>query len=136
MSEEMQEECAQVEEMEAQLEGYELDEYADEKKLKCEIACKERFYQSSTLSVPVRIKPFAQVGRITTACCGAPVITPGCDCQGECDQVCEFVITQKLCVELPIRFGADVKTKAPRVQCGCMTEHECECKNPCVRKCD
>ncbi|MFI3175937.1 MAG: hypothetical protein R3Y67_00415 [Eubacteriales bacterium] len=114
----------------------ELEDYCEEKKLKCEIACKEKFYQSSELSVPVKIRPFAQIGRITTACYGAPVITPGSDCQGDCDQVCEFVITQKLCVELPIRFGADVKTKAPRVQCGCMTESECDCKNTSTSMCD
>jgi len=100
------------------------------------VPCNNVFYQTDLVSVPVKVIPFAKAGPCTTACCGSPIITIGDTCQGEVGQVCEFTITQKLCVKLPLHFGAAVKVDRPRVQCGSASEKECDCKNPCVRKCD
>lgn len=99
-------------------------------------ACSNVFYQTDLVSVPVKVVPFAKAGPCTTVCCGSPVITAGDTCQGEIDQVCEFTITQKLCIKLPLHFGAAVKVDHAKVQCGSVSETECDCKNPCIRKCD
>lgn len=99
-------------------------------------ACSNVFYQTDLVSVPVKVVPFAKAGPCTTVCCGSPVITSGDTCQGEVGQVCEFTITQKLCIKLPLHFGASVKIDRAKVQCGGVSETECDCKNPCIRKCD
>lgn len=98
--------------------------------------CDHVFYQTDLISVPVKVVPFAKAGPSTVACCGTPVITAGSTCIGEADKVCEFTITQKICVRLPLCFGAKVAVDKARVQCGGTSETECECNNPCVRKCD
>lgn len=108
----------------------------DDKSKEPPVACSNVFYQTDLVSVPVKVKPFAKAGPSTIVCCGSPVITPGNACQGETDKICEFTITQKICVKLPLRFGATVSIDRAKVQCGGISETECECKNPCVRKCD
>ncbi len=98
--------------------------------------CDHVFYQTDLVSVPVKVVPFAKPGTSTVACCGSPVITAGDTCLGEAGGICEFTITQKLCVKLPLCFGARVSVDQAKIQCGGISETECECKNPCVRKCD
>ena len=104
----------------------------------CEIpaACNNVFYQSDLVSVPVKVVPFAKAGPCTTVCCGSPIITSGDACLGEVGQVCEFTITQKICVKLPLHFGASVTIDRTKIQCGGVSETECDCKNPCIRRCD
>lgn len=91
-------------------------------------ACVDVFHQTHTISVPVEVSPYAKVGTTSTVCCGSAVITPGHICQGECNYTCEFTITRKICVEIPIEFGADIETSHPRVQCGNVFKHGCDCK--------
>lgn len=88
-------------------------------------ACDDVFKQSNYVCVPVKVKPFAKSGRAMVRCDGCPVITPGCECEGEVDGSCEFTITQKLSISLPVCFGADVKVSPTRVQCG---EVKSDCK--------
>lgn len=99
-------------------------------------ACNNVFYQTDLVSVPVKVVPYAKAGPCTTVCCGSPVVTPGDACLGEVGQMCEFTITQKICVKLPLHFGASVCVDRAKVQCGNISEAECECKNPCIRRCD
>ena len=99
-------------------------------------ACSNTFYQTDLISVPVKVIPFAKAGPCTAVCCGSPVITSGDACQGESDQICEFTITQKICIKLPLHFGAAVAIDNAKIQCGGISESECDCKNTCVRKCE
>ena len=99
-------------------------------------ACNNVFYQTDLVSVPVKVVPYAKAGPCTTVCCGSPVVTPGDACLGEVGQMCEFTITQKICVKLPLHFGASVTIDKTKIQCGGVSETECDCKNPCIRKCD
>ncbi|MEG0144933.1 MAG: hypothetical protein RR739_02590 [Clostridia bacterium] len=59
------------------------------------------------VSVPLKLKPYAIVGDLTTECCGEPVVSlrpcPG----GNCCCGCEITITQTLCVRIPVRYGAN-----------------------------
>lgn len=107
-----------------------------EKQQESSIACNNAFFQTDLVSVPVKVIPFAKAGPCTTICCGSPIITSGSSCPGETGKVCEFTITQKICVKLPLRFGAAVSVDQPRVQCGGISENECECSIPCLRNDD
>ena len=62
------------------------------------------------ISVPVTIKPLAKVGKIELQCCGKPTIKSGENPKGELDGTCNFTITQKICVEIPIDFSAETTT--------------------------
>lgn len=81
-------------------------------------ACDDVFKQSNYVCVPVKVKPFAKSGHPMVRCEGCPVVTPGCECEGHVDGNCDFTITQKLSISLPVCFGADVKVAPTRVQCG------------------
>lgn len=104
-----------------------------EKQQESSIACSNAFFQTDLVSVPVKVIPFAKAGPCTTICCGSPVIAGGSSCPGEIGKVCEFTITQKICVKLPLRFGAAVSIDQPRVQCGGISENQCECSTSCMR---
>lgn len=83
-----------------------------------EPGCTVNGQQLIDVSVPVTVKPFANVGRIITRCCGQPTITPGIDdTRGIPDGECEFTISQRLCVEVPVEFGAAVETGPTHVLC-------------------
>ena len=64
-------------------------------------------YQSASVCVPVTVTPFANVQTTFTKCCGDPVVTPGrTACGGTKGGSCYFTISQDICVEVPVEFGA------------------------------
>lgn len=91
-------------------------------------SCESVFYQKETVCVPVRVTPFAEPGTAKAVCCGEPVVRPGGQCSGN-QTSCSFTITQSLCVEIPISFGAEIETGTAVVQCGDVSEKECDCSN-------
>lgn len=69
--------------------------------------CPTMGYQKISVCVPVTVKPFAHAGDATIKCCGKPVVVSGESCcRGKKDDVCTFTISQTLCVEVPVTFGA------------------------------
>jgi len=83
-----------------------------------EPGCSVRGEQMADVCLPVSIRPFANVGMITTRCCGEPTITPGTAiCQGTPDRNCDFTISQRICVLVPVEFGAEVTPGEARVGC-------------------
>lgn len=88
--------------------------------------CESVFYQKETVCVPVRVTPFANPGTAKTICCGEPIVKPGAQCSGS-QTSCSFTITQSLCVEIPISFGAVIETGTAVVQCGTVSETKCDC---------
>lgn len=91
-------------------------------------SCESVFYQKETVCVPVRVTPFAEPGTAKAVCCGEPIVRPGGQCSGN-QTSCSFTITQSLCVEIPISFGAEIETGTAVVQCGDVSEKECDCSN-------
>lgn len=76
-------------------------------------------YQPATVCVPVTVTPFARALPTTTFCCGSPTVTPGtATCPGTVNGSCNFTLTQKICVSVPVNFGAVSTVGAPHVQCG------------------
>lgn len=91
-------------------------------------ACESVFFQKETVCVPVKVTPFAKPGMAKAVCCGEPIVKNGGQCPG--NQIsCSFTITQKLCVEIPISFGADIETGKAVVQCGDVSEEKCDCSD-------
>ena len=85
--------------------------------------------KSVEVCVPISVKPFANVGKISTFCCGEPVIRSRKDCEGEQNGECEFTIKQKICIEVPIEFGAKTNSGEVFVNCG-------ESSNSGCKECD
>lgn len=90
--------------------------------------CDSVFYQKETVCVPVKVTPYAKPGTAKATCCGDPIVKTGSPCSGN-PTSCSFTITQNLCVEIPISFGAVVETGTATVQCGVVSETECDCSD-------
>lgn len=88
--------------------------------------CESTFYQKETVCVPVKVTPFAKPGTAKTICCGAPEINTENPCYGE-KTSCSFTVSQSLCIELPITFGALVETGKISVQCDSVSKEPCDC---------
>lgn len=81
-------------------------------------SCPAVGYQKVNVCVPVTVTPFANAGATTTKCCCEPVVTPGdVSCPGEVNGVCTFTISQTVCVEVPVSFGAMAKVGDTYVDC-------------------
>lgn len=88
--------------------------------------------QNATVCLPVKVSPFAVTGPVKLQCCGEPIVLPSCGhCHGKVNGTCEFTISQKIRVELPVEFGATVNIGETFVECGCAKNEEpdkdCHC---------
>lgn len=90
--------------------------------------CIAHTYQSASVSVPVVVKPKAKTGDINTFCCGEPKVIPSpykitcCSKSG----ICSFVLTQNICIEVPIEISAEAFTECPYIKCGDVSDEFCE----------
>lgn len=103
-----------------------IDTEVYEKKSACKCdgmdraGCSTVGYQDVTVSIPVTIKPFGEVGNARTQCMGNAVISSGSDhYSGKPKEECKFTISQKLRVEVPVIFGARAEVGDAIVNCGC-----------------
>jgi hypothetical protein len=80
--------------------------------------CPAMFYQNASISVPVTIIPYAKAGTTATYCCGDSRKCP-CTCAESCchNNNCSFTVTQKICIAIPIEFGADIIVGSPNIDC-------------------
>ena len=92
-----------------------------------ERTCPATGFQKVSVCVPVIVSPFAQTGRTVTKCCGDPIVVPGDKpCPGKKNGVCAFTISQTLCVEVPVNFGATAMVGDTFVDClGASAEDIC-----------
>lgn len=82
----------------------------------CLKSCERIVHQKTKITLPLSIEPFAVTGKIKTKCNGNPIVTinPCCDSKNTCN----YLITQEICIELPIKFGAFTEVENTRVDCG------------------
>ena len=74
-----------------------------------EHACERDVCRSFDVSVPVTITPFATPRRARVSCSRRAEVTPGHrTCEDRTTRI-EFTISQRLDVDVPVRFGADVR---------------------------
>lgn len=84
--------------------------------------------QYVNVCVPVTVTPYTVHGMIRTQCCGEAVVTSNCDhCKGRANGSCDFTITQKICVEVPIDFGANVALGDSFIECAGARDVPCNC---------
>lgn len=86
--------------------------------------CSSSTYQFATVSLPITVKPSVNTGETKTFCCGEPSITPTqCTfkCSGSGKESCSFILSQHICIEVPIEFGAVACVGEPCVECGHVT---------------
>lgn len=79
--------------------------------------CETITYQTATVCAPVTVKPVATPGTIRTICCGEPDVKSGKECPSMSLQ-CQFTVSQKVCIEIPIKFGATTTVGSPSIGCG------------------
>lgn len=83
-----------------------------------EKTCPAVGYQKVSVAVPVTIIPFAHAGKARITCCGHPTVISGeRPCSGKKDDICTFTISQTICVEVPVSFGAKTKVGETYVDC-------------------
>ena len=88
--------------------------------------CPATGFQSVEVCVPVTVTPFAHPNPTITKCCGEPVVEAGdTTCAGNKNGVCTFTITQTLCVEVPVLFGAEAVVGDTFVNCLGASEKSC-----------
>ena len=80
--------------------------------------CPATGFQKISVCVPVVVTPFAHTGPTVTKCCGDPVVKAGdTPCPGKKNGVCAFTISQTICVEVPVNFGATATVGDTYVDC-------------------
>lgn len=82
-----------------------------------EAVCSKINYQYADIGVPVKVTPYAKVGRIKTECVGEPTVQCGDNCSKRKDG-CEVFISQNICVRIPIEYGAATRVGEPVINCG------------------
>ena len=91
-----------------------------------EEVCPVTAFQTVDVCLPVSVKPQATVGRIVTKCCGEAIIKEGTEiCEGTPHGECNFTITQKICIEVPVEFVADVDVGEAGVLCHASSKDGC-----------
>ena len=84
-----------------------------------EVECDVVGSQTVDLCVPVTVTPSAIAGPTVVRCCGPAVITPGTNvCPGTPNPDCSFTISQRLCIEVPVEFGAHAEAGQTHTNCG------------------
>ena len=90
-------------------------------------ACPTTARQEVDVCVPITITPYATVGDAMITCCGDPVITGGtAACSGIPGGSCSFTVSQRVCVSIPVQFGASTASGSYAVRCGDAGEGTCE----------
>ena len=86
--------------------------------------CQVEGEQMVDICLPVSVAPYANVGNVTSKCCGVPVITRGDNlCSGIPSGTCNFTIRQRMCVNVPVDFGTIVQPGVPHILC---TDEDCD----------
>jgi len=70
-------------------------------------SCKKPVNRSFDVSVPVTITPFAVAEKPEVKCAGEVDVTHGHKCCENESNSFDFTITQRICVDIPIKFGAE-----------------------------
>lgn len=88
--------------------------------------CKNVVHEDVCLSAKVVIDPIVDIGPISTHCLSKPEIIP-CECKCDSKGTCSFVVRQRICVEVPIAFGADTTADPLGVECEGANPGPCKC---------
>lgn len=88
--------------------------------------CKNVVHEDVSLSAKVMIDPIVDIGPISTHCLTKPEIIP-CECKHDSKRTCSFIVRQRICVEVPIAFGADTIANPLGIVCEGADAGTCKC---------
>ncbi len=80
-------------------------------------SCSRTAHQRARVSVPITLAPYVHVGEATTWCCGAPAFHPQCDQREPDCHRCTFIVSQMMCVSVPITFDIDACAGKADIEC-------------------
>ncbi|NLU24269.1 MAG: hypothetical protein GXW99_06055 [Clostridiales bacterium] len=81
----------------------------------CAQGCYKVGYEYADVSIPIELRPSTIIGRIETACCGEPMVTCAAD---PCGEYCNIIITQRIRIKIPVRYGLEAIPGSSYVECG------------------
>ncbi|MGI5921507.1 MAG: hypothetical protein ACOX6I_07200 [Syntrophomonadaceae bacterium] len=91
--------------------------------------CTRTVHQKTMVNVPIAIKPFSFTGPTSTVCSSDPVIRNIRWTETK-EQVCYVTVSQEICVEIPLHFGAKAHVGPSWVECDKPSADSCEdCEN-------
>jgi hypothetical protein len=90
-------------------------------------SCEKNVKKTFEVSVPVTVTPFAVPEKPDVKCAGEIMVTPGHICCDPKNNSLEFTITQKIIVEIPVKFGAEVCYGQPCASPLCGSGHGDDC---------
>ncbi len=79
------------------------------------MACPVTVHETVCVQANVTIRPRVEVGDVETFCVDGPAIGP---CPGTVVRFCTFTVRQRICVEIPLTFDADVTAEQSGIVCG------------------
>lgn len=79
------------------------------------MACSTTVHDTVCIQANVHITPRVDVGAITTCCCGNPFLGP---CRGTPAEFCDFMVSQRICVQVPLTFYANAAARPTGIVCG------------------
>ena len=84
--------------------------------------------EKANISVPVTVKPIINADEAVAYCCGGPVLLK--DNYDSCCRYseCRFVISQNICIEIPIEFSVETEIDGAYINC-CTHDNENEEEN-------
>jgi hypothetical protein len=75
------------------------------------ITCEKNVHQKAKVSLPISVEPFVVAGKIKARCCGNPKVLI------DCRDNCSYVITQEICIDIPLKFGVLTEIKDEHIEC-------------------
>ncbi|MEG0874911.1 MAG: hypothetical protein RSB05_03350 [Clostridiales bacterium] len=76
--------------------------------------CLNKTAHYAEIGLPLNIIPYATVKKVSTQCCGEPIIAPFSS-QSPCG--CDIFITQALCIRVEVEYGSTVNQGDATVNC-------------------
>lgn len=104
---------------------------ADSEKAACQKAqgvCKNVVHENVSIAAKITIEPIVDIGPISTECLSKPEIVPY-DGKYSQDGKCSFIVRQRICVEVPITFGASTTADPLGIACKGADVGACDCKH-------
>ncbi len=79
--------------------------------------CEDVVHENACIQATVTLAPKVEVGEIQTLCINNPVIRP-CHGTPSATRYCRFIVSQEVCVQIPLKFSADVEAVPSGISCG------------------
>jgi len=79
--------------------------------------CRRVIRQRATISVPICIAPVVYTQGASAQCWGPPSFTPIGPCHTVVEGCCRFIMSQNICVTVPVEFSAEAITGEPSIRC-------------------